>query len=85
MQPCNIGGSIARSSAFRPARARWPGRARLAREARELESTTFIAHVRYATTGAIEARNTHPFEQRGRLALEQGHMPDAVAAFEEAA
>jgi predicted glutamine amidotransferase len=38
-----------------------------AREARELESRTFVAHVRYATTGAVQAQNTHPFEQRGRL------------------
>jgi predicted glutamine amidotransferase len=43
-----------------------------AREARELESTTFVAHVRYATTGAIEDRNTHPFEQRGRLFAHNG-------------
>src|SRR3954447_26131311 len=47
-----------------------------AREARELESTTFIAHVRYATTGAIEARNTHPFEQRGRLFAHNGVIHD---------
>jgi predicted glutamine amidotransferase len=43
-----------------------------AHEARELESTTFVAHIRYATTGAIEARNTHPFEQRGRLFAHNG-------------
>jgi predicted glutamine amidotransferase len=43
-----------------------------AREARELESTTFVAHIRYATTGAIEARNTHPFEQRRRLFAHNG-------------
>jgi predicted glutamine amidotransferase len=43
-----------------------------AREARELESTTFIAHIRYATTGAVEPRNTHPFEQRGRLFAHNG-------------
>jgi predicted glutamine amidotransferase len=47
-----------------------------AREARELESTTFIAHVRYATTGAIEARNTHPFKQRGRLFAHNGVVHD---------
>jgi predicted glutamine amidotransferase len=47
-----------------------------AREARELESTTFVAHVRYATTGAIEARNTHPFEQRGRLFAHNGVIHD---------
>jgi predicted glutamine amidotransferase len=47
-----------------------------AREARELESTTFVAHIRYATTGAIEARNTHPFEQRGRLFAHNGVIQD---------
>ena len=47
-----------------------------AREARELESTTFVAHVRYATTGAVEARNTHPFEQRGRLFAHNGVVED---------
>ena len=47
-----------------------------AREARELESTTFIAHVRYATTGGIEARNTHPFEQHGRLFAHNGVIHD---------
>jgi len=47
-----------------------------AREARELESTTFVAHIRYATTGAIEARNTHPFEQRGRLLAHNGVVHD---------
>ncbi|MEN3280608.1 MAG: hypothetical protein V7607_1748 [Solirubrobacteraceae bacterium] len=47
-----------------------------AREAREIQSTTFIAHVRYATTGAIEARNTHPFEQRGRLFAHNGVIHD---------
>jgi predicted glutamine amidotransferase len=47
-----------------------------AREARDLESTTFLAHVRYATTGAIEARNTHPFEQHGRLFAHNGVIHD---------
>lgn len=41
-------------------------------EARELESPIFVAHVRYATTGVVEARNTHPFEQRGRLFAHNG-------------
>ena len=31
-----------------------------AREARELVSTTFIAHIRYASTGAVALENTHP-------------------------
>jgi len=47
-----------------------------AREARELESRTFVAHVRYATTGAIEPKNTHPFEQRGRLFAHNGVIGD---------
>jgi len=47
-----------------------------AREARELESTTFVAHVRYATTGAVQAKNTHPFEQRGRLFAHNGVIGD---------
>ena len=47
-----------------------------AHEARELESTVFLAHIRYATTGAIELRNTHPFEQRGRLFAHNGVIED---------
>ena len=47
-----------------------------AREARELESTTFIAHIRYATTGEVDVRNTHPFEQRGRLFAHNGVVHD---------
>src|SRR5690242_6093409 len=46
--------------------------AAFAREAKEIESTTFVAHVRYATTGAVDPRNTHPFEQRGRLFAHNG-------------
>jgi len=47
-----------------------------AREARELESTTFIAHIRYASTGAIALENTHPFEQQGRLLAHNGVIGD---------
>ena len=47
-----------------------------AHEARELESTTFVAHIRYATTGRVQARNTHPFEQRGRLFAHNGVVRD---------
>ena len=43
-----------------------------AREAREIESRTFVAHVRYASTGALTTRNTHPFEQDGRLFAHNG-------------
>ena len=41
-------------------------------EARELESRTFVAHVRYASTGANTLVNTHPFEQDGRLLAHNG-------------
>ncbi len=47
-----------------------------AREARELESTTFVAHIRYATTGEVIAANTHPFAQRGRLLAHNGVVHD---------
>jgi predicted glutamine amidotransferase len=43
-----------------------------AREARNLKSTTFLAHVRYASTGAHTLVNTHPFEQDGRLFAHNG-------------
>ncbi|WP_040699526.1 class II glutamine amidotransferase [Nocardia vinacea] len=43
-----------------------------AREARERESMTFVAHIRYATTGGLQPINTHPFEQRGRLFAHNG-------------
>ncbi len=45
---------------------------RFAREARELCSSTFIAHVRFASTGALDVHNTHPFEQHGRLFAHNG-------------
>jgi predicted glutamine amidotransferase len=43
-----------------------------AQKARELSSRTFIAHVRYASTGSIAPENTHPFEQEGRLFAHNG-------------
>jgi predicted glutamine amidotransferase len=43
-----------------------------AREARGLSSTTFLAHVRYASTGALSVENTHPFCQDGRLFAHNG-------------
>ena len=36
-------------------------------EAKELTGTTFLAHIRYATTGKLDVLNTHPFLQDGRL------------------
>lgn len=52
---------------------------RFAREAKERESTTFIAHVRYASTGGLDPRNTHPFEQHGRLFAHNGVIENLPA------
>ena len=46
--------------------------AEFAREARQARSRTFIAHVRYASTGAHTVENTHPFAQDGRLFAHNG-------------
>jgi predicted glutamine amidotransferase len=47
-----------------------------AREARDLRSRTFVAHIRYATTGAVLPANTHPFEQHGLLFAHNGVVED---------
>jgi predicted glutamine amidotransferase len=46
--------------------------ARFAREAREVSSRTFVAHIRYASTGEVNLKNTHPFEQAKRLFAHNG-------------
>lgn len=43
-----------------------------ATEARTLTGTTFVAHVRHASTGGRTVANTHPFEQAGRLFAHNG-------------
>ncbi|MEW2303910.1 class II glutamine amidotransferase [Streptomyces sp. NPDC006655] len=43
-----------------------------AQEARQRESATFVAHIRFASTGSLDLRNTHPFEQDGRLFAHNG-------------
>ncbi|PTR27600.1 glutamine amidotransferase [Rhodococcus sp. OK519] len=48
-------------------------------EAKERESSTFIAHVRYATTGANNLADTHPFELKGRLFAHNGVIEDLPA------
>lgn len=50
-----------------------------AREAREVHSRTFVAHVRYASNGAVAPENTHPFEQAGRLFAHNGVIGDVPA------
>jgi predicted glutamine amidotransferase len=41
-------------------------------EAHEMTGTTFIAHVRYASTGSLDVRNTHPFLQDDRIFAHNG-------------
>ncbi len=45
---------------------------RFAEEARQVRSATFVAHIRFASTGGLVKRNTHPFEQEGRLFAHNG-------------
>jgi predicted glutamine amidotransferase len=46
--------------------------AAFAHEARRESSRTFLAHIRFASTGALTLANTHPFEQEGRLFAHNG-------------
>lgn len=41
-------------------------------EAQQMTGTTFVAHVRYATTGSLAVVNTHPFLQDGRIFAHNG-------------
>lgn len=43
-----------------------------ATEAHDMTGTTFVAHVRYATTGSHRVANTHPFLQDGRIFAHNG-------------
>lgn len=40
--------------------------------AHDVRGTTFVAHVRYASTGGLTPENTHPFLQDGRLFAHNG-------------
>ncbi len=53
--------------------------AAFARQAHEVASTTFIAHVRFASTGSLQAQNTHPFEQHARLFAHNGVIEELPA------
>jgi glutamine amidotransferase len=50
-----------------------------ARRAQEVASRTFIAHIRFASTGSLAPQNTHPFEQHGRLFAHNGVIEDLPA------
>jgi predicted glutamine amidotransferase len=56
--------------------------AAFAREARHVSSTTFVSHIRYATTGARTTSNTHPFAMDGMLFAHNG-MIHGLEALEE--
>jgi glutamine amidotransferase len=43
----------------------------------------FLAHIRYASTGGVDQRNTHPFEQRGRVFAHNGILGDLDALDKE--
>jgi Predicted glutamine amidotransferase len=47
-----------------------------AEEARSVRSTTFIAHVRFASTGGLDTKNTHPFDLQNRLFAHNGVIGD---------
>lgn len=42
------------------------------REAQQMISSTFIAHVRHASTGRVDDHNTHPFLRDGRIFAHNG-------------
>jgi predicted glutamine amidotransferase len=46
------------------------------REARDLESTTWVGHVRHASQGSVALRNTHPFTLDGRIFAHNGGFGD---------
>ena len=48
------------------------GDAEFLREAKQATSTTFVAHVRWATAGGRTTQNTHPFAMRGRIMAHNG-------------
>jgi predicted glutamine amidotransferase len=52
------------------------GDAAFAHEARTERSTTFVAHIRFATTGGLTLANTHPFQQDRRLFAHNGVLAD---------
>ena len=43
-----------------------------ATEAHDMTGTTFVAHVRYASTGSLDVANTHPFLQDDRIFAHNG-------------
>ncbi|OAA29059.1 glutamine amidotransferase [Frankia sp. EI5c] len=67
--------SDGRPEVFRQPLAAWADH-EFAAEARHVTSTTFVAHVRHASTGRLAVSNTHPFCQQGRLFAHNGVIED---------
>lgn len=53
------------------------------REARTARSSTFVAHVRFATAGGRTQANTHPFAMAGRIMAHNGGFGEAGRLAEE--
>jgi predicted glutamine amidotransferase len=49
------------------------------KRAHDVSSRTFIAHIRFASTGSLAPQNTHPFEQNRRLFAHNGVIEDLPA------
>jgi predicted glutamine amidotransferase len=49
------------------------------RDAKHVSSTTFVSHIRYATTGERTTENTHPFAMDGMLFAHNGMIQDLEA------
>jgi predicted glutamine amidotransferase len=64
-------GPDGRPAVYKQPIAAWQDKA-FATEAHELTGTTFIAHVRYSSSAALELRNTHPFLQDDRIFAHNG-------------
>jgi len=52
-------------------------------EAKQAQSATFVAHVRYATAGGRAVRNTHPFAARGRIMAHNGGIGELARLDEQ--
>lgn len=50
--------------------------AAFSREARHISSTTFVSHIRFATTGERTVENTHPYAMDGRIFAHNGVLGD---------
>jgi glutamine amidotransferase len=51
--------------------------------AKQRTSSTFVAHIRHASTGEIAVRNTHPFAQNGRIFAHNGVVGELPRLEEE--